>query len=230
MPKTFVAGEETLAQQAKRHLREQILEGRLQPGQRLPLRPLALQLGMSIAPVGEALRDLAQEGLLETEPGWGARVRKFDSDTLRNQHILRTALECEAIRHCTLRANESELNELATLAEKLDRLIDSQGSWKQVSELDSRFHLRIAQISGVGLLVEALRSNQLVRMLARGGAIARKFKRPVRQHLLLVEAIRSKDPHQAEQAMRAHCERSMELQLAHLATAKVEAADSLFST
>ncbi|MCA9094174.1 MAG: winged helix-turn-helix transcriptional regulator, partial [Planctomycetaceae bacterium] len=66
MPKTFVEGEETLAQQAKRHLRERILEGRLRPGQRLPLRPLAQELGMSMAPVGEALRDLAQEGLLET--------------------------------------------------------------------------------------------------------------------------------------------------------------------
>lgn len=222
MPKTFVEGEETLAQQAKRHLRERILEGRLRPGQRLPLRPLAQELGMSMAPVGEALRDLAQEGLLETEPGWGTRVRKFDSDALRNQHILRTALECEAVRHCAERATDAQLEELATIAGKLDKLIDSRGPWKQVSELDSRFHLRIAQFSGAGLLVEMLRSNQLVRMLARGGAIARNLKRPLRQHTELVEAIRSGNPDLAEEAMREHCRRSMDLQLAHLTASEVD--------
>ncbi|MFO1022565.1 MAG: GntR family transcriptional regulator [Planctomycetales bacterium] len=222
MPKTFVEGEETLAQQAKRQLRQQILDGRLRPGQRLPLRPLASELGMSMAPVGEALRDLTQEGLLETEPGWGARVRKFDSDALRNQHILRTALECEAVRHCAARATETQLEELASIAEKLDKLIDSQGPWKQVSELDCRFHLRIAQFSGVSLLVEMLRGNQLVRILARGGAIARKLKRPLRQHTELIDAIRSGDPDIAEKAMREHCRRSMDLQLAHLALADIE--------
>lgn len=216
MPKTFVDGHETLAQQAKRHLQKRILDGRLRPGQRLPLRPLATELGMSMAPVGEALRDLAQAGLLETEPGWGARVRKLDSDALRNQHILRTALECEAVRHCTIRIAEPELQELLAIADELDRTIDGHGPWLQVSELDSRFHLRIAQISGVAVLVESLRANQLVRILARGGAIARHFARPPRQHLALVEAIRSGDSDVAERAMREHCQRSMNLQLAHL--------------
>lgn len=217
MPKTFVDGTETLAQQAKRHLQKRILDGKLRPGQRLPLRPLASELGMSMAPVGEALRELAQEGLLETERGWGARVRKLDSDALRNQHILRTALECEAVRHCTARITESWLDELLAIAEELDRTIDSAGSWKKVSELDSRFHLRIAKISGVSVLVESLRANQLVRMLARGGALAQHFGRPPRQHLDLVEAIRTGDQDIAERAMREHCQRSMNLQLAHLA-------------
>lgn len=216
MPKTFVEGEETLAQQAQRQLRQQIIEGRLQPGQRLPLRPLATELGMSMAPVGEALRELAREGLLETEPGWGARVRQLDSDALRNQHILRTALECEAVRHCARHISETKLRELTSLAEELDQWIDSRGDWTAVSEFDSRFHLRIAQHSGVRVLVQSLRANQLVRLLARGGAIAHHVERPPRQHMLLVQAIHSRDLDAAEHAMREHCERSMQLQLAHL--------------
>jgi DNA-binding GntR family transcriptional regulator len=222
VPKTFIEGEETLAQQARRRLRQRILDGRLRPGQRLPLRPLAHDLGMSMAPVGEALRELTREGLLEAEPGWGARVRRLDLNSLRNQHILRTALECESVRHCAIRATEAHLQELAEIARELDGLIDSHGDWKQVSDLDSRLHLRIAQLAGVDALVEALRSNQIVRMLAWGGALSRYLDRPPRQHLLLVEAIRSRDPDAAERAMREHCRRSMELQLAHLAIIVLE--------
>jgi DNA-binding GntR family transcriptional regulator len=173
---------------------------------------------MSMAPVGEALRELTREGLLEAEPGWGARVRRLDSDALRNQHILRTALECEAIRHSAVRATVADLDGLCKIASELDGLIDSHGDWKQVSELDSRFHLAVARLSGVDALVDALKANQLVRMLARGGAISRNLERPPRQHLLLVEAIGSRDPDDAERAMREHCRRSMELQLAHLAS------------
>ncbi len=178
---------------------------------------------MSMAPVSEALRELAYQGLLETEPGWGARVRRLDSDDLRNQHILRTALECEAIRHCAVRISEAQAQELAALTEELDGLIDANGDWKQASELDARFHLRIAQFSGVRALVESLRANQLVRMLARGSAIAHQLQRPPRQHRALLEAILMRDPDAAERAMRTHCQRSMELQLAHLAVPDLEA-------
>jgi DNA-binding GntR family transcriptional regulator len=172
--------------------------------------------------VGEALRELARDGLVETEPGWGARVRCLDPELLRNQHILRTALECEAIRHCTQRATGTQLTELAELAKELDRRIDSHAEPQQVYELDSRFHLRITQLSGAASLVEALKANQLVRMLARGCLIAHSLERPPRQHLRLVEAIRSRDPDQAERAMREHCMRSMELQLAHLHVSELE--------
>ena len=223
MPKTFDEGEETLAQQARRRLRQRIVEGRLRPGQRLPLRPLATELGMSMAPVGEALRELTREGLLEAEPGWGARVRRLDSDSLRNQHILRTALECEAVRHSAARATEADLRALSETATELDGLIASHGDWKQVSELDSRFHLGVARLSGFDALVDALRANQLVRMLARGGAISRNLERPPRQHLLIVEAIASRDPDAAERVVRDHCRRSMELQLAHLASNVLDA-------
>ena len=76
----------------------------------------------------------------------------------------------------------------------------------------------MARLSGVDALVDALRANQLVRMLARGGAISRNLERPPRQHLRMVEAIASRDPDVAERAMREHCRQSMELQLAHLAS------------
>jgi DNA-binding GntR family transcriptional regulator len=219
MPKTFAPDEETLAQRAYRELRQQVIDGRLRPGQRLPLRSVAGSLGMSMAPVGEAFRELARDGLLEMERGWGARVRKVDLETLRNQHILRLALECEAIRQCTERATAEQLDELEEIAVELDRLVERQAKPERVFELDSQLHLRIAQLSGASSLVEALRVNQILRLLARGCIIAHGLPRPYRQHAILVDAIRSRDPERAERAMREHCVRSMELQLAHYSSA-----------
>jgi DNA-binding GntR family transcriptional regulator len=210
--------DQTLGQRAYRQLRQQIIEGTLPAGQRLSLRKMAVILGMSIAPVDQAFRELSRDGLIEMDPGWGARVRRIDAETLRNQHILRTALECEAARHCAARATDEQLDELGALADELDARIDSHAEPKQVHELDSQFHLRIAQLSGAACLVEALRANQLVRMLARGSVIAHQVARPPQQHAELVAALRTRDADHAGQAMRAHCVRSMELQLAYLTT------------
>ncbi|MEZ6144200.1 MAG: GntR family transcriptional regulator [Planctomycetaceae bacterium] len=204
---------ESLGRQAYCQLRDRILAGKLQPGERLSLRGMANSLGMSMAPVGEALRELSRDGLVELEPGWGTRVRQLDAESLHSQHVLRTALECEAARQCAVRASESQLAELFRLAESLDEAIDSHSSPEQVSELDSRFHLQIAELAKAPSLVQALRSNQLVRLLARGSEIAHHVNRPAGQHVVLVKALQSRDPAVAEDAMRQHCLESMRLQM-----------------
>ena len=208
---------DTLGRQAYRALRDRILAGQLQPGQRLSLRGVANSLGMSMAPVGEALRELSRDGLVETESGWGTRVRKMTAESLRSQHILRTALECEAARQSSRLASDAQLAELLDLAAELDRRIDSQAAPQQIHGLDSAFHLRIAKLSGAPSLVEVLKANQLVRMLARGSVLARDVARPTLQHVYLVEEIQTRDALRAARAMREHCTRSMELQLSRMA-------------
>jgi DNA-binding GntR family transcriptional regulator len=212
---------QTLGKQAYSEIRDRILGGRLQPGQRLSLRGVASDLGMSMVPVGEALRELARDGLIETEPRWGARVRRLDLESLRNQHVLRTALECEAARQCVERALPAHLDEAMTIAVELDRCVERNEDSERVFELDARFHLRLAQASGFPALAESLRANQLMRLLARGSRIAHGRKdRPARAHQELVEAIRSGDADVAERAMRGHCQASMALQLEWFARAE----------
>jgi DNA-binding GntR family transcriptional regulator len=213
---------DTLGKQAYRELRDRILNGQLQPGQRLSLRGVAQSLGMSMAPVGEALRELSRDGLVETEPGWGTRVRKITAESLRCQHVLRMAVECEAARQCCRVTSEDQLIELMSLATELDRRIDSDADPEQIHGLDSQFHLRIAELSGAASLLEALQANQLVRMLARGSVLARDVKRPLLQHVQLAEAINTRHPASAADAMREHCVRSMELQLLRMTTGSLD--------
>jgi DNA-binding GntR family transcriptional regulator len=144
------------------------------------------------------------------------------TETLRGQHILRTAIECEAVRHCARLASGDQLDHLTELAEELDRRIDSDAAPADIHGLDSEFHLRIVELSRASSLVEVLKSNQLIRMLADGSVLAHNQEKPALQHVQLVEAIRSRDPEQAEQAMREHCFRSMQLQLSQIAMSGVE--------
>lgn len=216
MPKPLPARKETLGQRAYYELRRRILSGELAPGERLPLRTVASSLGMSIAPVGEALRDLSHDGLIEMESGWGARVRKLDLDDLRNQHVLRTAVECESIRYTAERALDGQVDDLAKLAQDTDACIDGRGAPEDVQELDSAFHLGVARLSGCAVLVETLESNQIVRLLARGSILAQDREVPVRQHTKIVEAIRTRDADTAERVMREHCMHSMDLQLRYM--------------
>jgi DNA-binding GntR family transcriptional regulator len=207
---------DTLGAKAYRDLRDQILSGQLKPGQRLSLRGMANSLGMSMAPVGEAFRELSRDGLVEAESGWGTRVRQMTAESLKSQHVLRTAVECEAVRQCARLASDGQLAELLELANELDRRIDSDSEPKQIHELDSQFHLRIAELAGATSLVEVLKANQLLHMLARGSILAQDLQRPKLQHVHLVEAIESRDVEQAEAAMRDHCVQSMELQLSSM--------------
>ncbi|MEZ6072841.1 MAG: GntR family transcriptional regulator [Pirellulales bacterium] len=222
MTRMLTQAADTLSVQAYRQLRDQILDGKLQPGQRLSLRGVAGSLGMSIAPVGEALRELSRDGLVETEPGWGTRVRRMTGDSLRSQHVLRTAIECEAIRQCTQLASDAQVNELMELAGELDDRIDSEAEPTRIHELDGQFHLRIAELSGAASLVEALKASQLLQMLARGSILAHDVPRPRLQHVQLVEAIESRDVGRAEAAMRDHCVHSMELQLSRMNVASAQ--------
>lgn len=202
------------ARQAFLTLREQILDGRLAPGIHLTLRPIAKSLGMSVGAVSEAVRELVHEQLVDFEPNYGARVKRFDAETVRSQHILRIAIECEAIRRCTERVSDRRLDELSHLALEVDRLTDAEEKLSEARRVDLAFHLRVAELSEVPLLVSALGSCHLVRLLAVESAYTEDAKRFAnRTHAELVEAIRSRDADIAERAMRDHCERSLQLQL-----------------
>jgi DNA-binding GntR family transcriptional regulator len=204
----------TKSRQAFLELREQILDGRLPAGTHLTLRPIAKSLQMSVGAISEAVRELVHEQLIDFEPNYGARVKRFDAETVRSQHVLRIAIECEAVRRCTDRISDRRLQELETLAREVDRLTDVEENLAEARQADFAFHLLVAEESGVPTLPAVLRSCHLVRLLAIETASRREVARiPNRTHVELVKAMTSRDADNAEQAMREHCEHSLQLQL-----------------
>ncbi len=81
-------------------LRDEILAGRLRPGDRIPIEQLADSWGVSATPIRESLRRLAGEGLVDLTPQRGARVAVVDTALAREIYAVRLLLEPVALRQC----------------------------------------------------------------------------------------------------------------------------------
>src|SRR6201996_3143580 len=99
MPPTLVDLRETSkAERLSEPLRRRIRELALPPGAALRKEELALELGVSRAPVSEAIARLAEEGLVEVFPQHGSFVAPIRAADVREAIFIRTALETEAMR------------------------------------------------------------------------------------------------------------------------------------
>jgi DNA-binding GntR family transcriptional regulator len=87
-----------MAEAALERLREAIILGELTPGTPLRLEDLARNLGMSISPIREAVRQLEALGLAAHVPHHGAKVMALDVEELRELFSIRLALEGMAVR------------------------------------------------------------------------------------------------------------------------------------
>src|SRR6202049_5205071 len=88
----------TLAGEAYSIIRERILGGEVAIGQVISRRKIAAELGMSFLPVSEAFLRLEFEGLLESRPRAGTRVRIPSHEDVRGHYLVREALKVEAAR------------------------------------------------------------------------------------------------------------------------------------
>src|SRR5579863_3793778 len=93
-------------------VRERILRGELAIGQVISRRKLAAELGMSFLPVTEALIRLENEGLLESRPRAGTRVKVPTRQDVEGHYVVREALEAQAAMLFAERAQRGERSEL----------------------------------------------------------------------------------------------------------------------
>lgn len=105
----------TLRQAVTDAVRQAIFDGRFRPGERLVEEQVAAELGVSRNPVGEALRVLQAEGLVEISPRRGASVTKVSAEEAREIVELRAALEALCARLATRRCGAPEREEIAAL-------------------------------------------------------------------------------------------------------------------
>jgi DNA-binding GntR family transcriptional regulator len=112
----------SLAAHAYERIRDMIMTGELGFGAIVSRRSLADLFGMSILPVADAIQRLENEGMLESRPRVGTRVKVPTPRTVRGHFIVREALEAEAARLFAERASYEQRDELAELAVRVDAL------------------------------------------------------------------------------------------------------------
>lgn len=116
-------GDRTRRGQIVSAIRQLIVTGQVTPGERLTETDLAGKLGVSRAPLREAIRDLVETGLLVAEPYKGLFVRDFTRKDLEELYSLRTALEQFAFREAWPHRTEALKEDLRERNRKLDAAI-----------------------------------------------------------------------------------------------------------
>jgi DNA-binding GntR family transcriptional regulator len=117
-------------------LRSAILGGTLSGGTRLVQTELASQLNVSTTPVREALRDLATEWLVVSDPHRGAVVRQLDIDEVREIYQLRMALEPLMVRRVAERLTDAQLDHAEELADRMQ----TEANLSAWVDLNREFH------------------------------------------------------------------------------------------
>ena len=172
-------------------------------GTRLNEVRLAADLGVSRAPVREALRRLSEEGLVVEQPHIGAVVRKLDASSLVDLYNVRAALEPLAIRLATRRRMETK-----PLRALIRRMAAAAGSndYALVARNELDFHSAITKASGNELLIDIFHGieGQVLMGLALDDSGYPDLVEVAREHDPLVAAIDSGDEASAQTLMEAH--------------------------
>ena len=199
-----------LRQEVLEALRSAILANRIRPGSRLLEAEVAGRMGVSRAPVREAIRQLEQEGLVEFFPHRGAVVVGLPEDEIDAIYELRALIEERAIERAVDHATDADFARLEALIDEMQAALRARDI-DEVAEVDLRFHGAIVELSGFSLLRHIWGSlDGLVRVrsyqaLDRPGKAAKYFlSGSIASHSVLVDALRARDREGAATAVRAH--------------------------
>jgi DNA-binding GntR family transcriptional regulator len=197
-----IVSRRVLREQIKELLLERILAHRYAPGDRLVETRIAQELGVSQAPVREALRELETLRFVESAPFRGTWVRGVSDRELAEIYPIRAALEDVAARA----AAERLAGEVAPLEREIRTMARAKDLHEQV-EHDVRFHKLIVEASGNARLVELWESLQVeARTMITAIRTGLDPMEVARRHEPIVAALRRRDADAAGQEIRRHVE------------------------
>lgn len=193
-------------------IREAILLNMLAPGDKIPEQELANQLGVSRAPVREAIRVLEQQGLLETRPKVGTFVTQMSRADLDDGSHVRAALESFAVEFAIERLDRAQwadtCDKLSALLEEIREAVQRK-DWSTATRLDIKWHEILVDSAHNTVLSQIYRQADLP---MRFGAIRRliavptprEYEASVGHHEELLATLRRCDPVECMQATRFH--------------------------
>jgi DNA-binding GntR family transcriptional regulator len=203
-----------LSVEVKDRILQWILEGRLAPGSRIVETRVARELGTSQAPVRDALRDLANLGVIDMEPYRGARVRRPSRSDLVEAMEVRGELEAVAARRVVDRMTPDIVAELEGLIDEMLEFAKA-GDALRHALVNTAFHACIVRASG---------NHTLVRTWSMLDPYARTYVTSMvpgtdllwlgRRHIVVLDALQSGDPELAAETMRAHAREAENLVMA----------------
>ena len=204
------SGPSTTPQHALEGLRHAIVTGRLRPGGRVPQEAIAAELGVSIAPVREALRTLEQEGQVTYLPRRGYFVTTLDVRDLEEIYELRSVLETRAARRALATIDEHSLERVILAARDCADAVDAADVAAELTA-NRRFHFAILESPDQPHTMRLIRllwdSTEAYRAIYYNSPAERL--KAIRAHDRIIEAVRERDADRLVAELDAHRDRAL---------------------
>jgi DNA-binding GntR family transcriptional regulator len=186
-------------------LRQEILTGKLKPGERLMEIHLANKLGVSRTPIREAIRKLELEGLVIMIPRRGAEVAQITFKSLEDVMEVRRALDVLAIELACDRMSKDDQDRLYDACEKFNIAVGT-GDTRRIAEADVAFHDIIVLSTGNARLIQLVNnlSEQMYRYRFEYLKDRATHDTLKQEHLEMYQSILSKDKETAARTVRKH--------------------------
>lgn len=201
------SGEPSKSQRVYDYLRRRIRELKIPPGSPLRKNEIALECGVSRAPVSEAIARLASEGLVDVFPQNGSFVSPIRPEDIRECMFIRMALEVEAVKRVTHEASAELLERLRqNIQAQDDALNEKVLDLAKYDDLDEALHAMIMAAINSPRSRQMLDSARVLLDRPRFLALP-EHHRPEEsfsEHRRIVDAISTGDPELAAAAMRVH--------------------------
>jgi DNA-binding GntR family transcriptional regulator len=195
----------TLREQIVFSLRESIIRGDLEPGQKLTEPELAEKLGISRTPIREAFRQLETEGFLTVVPRKGAMVSDLSRKEIEDFYEIKSVLEGYASRIAAERITENDIAKLTKINNQLEILAkkeDVEAFFKKNNE----FHSVFINICGNEKLLDIWDNliRRFVRFRLQALSVPGRLMNSVKQHRDIINALSKKDGSLSEALVVKH--------------------------
>lgn len=201
---TKINSEDSISKVVAEKIREEIISGKLKPGDKLKEAFLSNQMQVSRTPIREAFRVLQSEGFLTYNPNCGVMVATLGVDDVSHLYEIRSVLEQISARYAALHISKEQLQELVSINEEIKNF-DSLNPQRS-SDLDLQFHNLIALASQNQILIDCLsvifmKTAMVLRFIPfKKERIANTYK----EHEDIILALTSGDSGLAQKYMEIH--------------------------
>ena len=215
---TTSAGRTTTSSQgevAYAALRHRLIQGELEPGQRMTESQLASEIGVGKTPVREALTRLVQEGLVRSLRGHGYEVTPITLGDVQDLFNFRLIVEPAAAQLAAGHVSGADLRRLDALCATRFSTIDDEKGESEYLQANYQFHTTIADASGNRRLAEAVRRalDESERLFHLGNVLRNRGEEVAHEHKELVDALIAGDGETTRKLTVAHITASQRLVL-----------------
>lgn len=195
----------TYKDQVVEYIYDLILEGTLTPGDQVKESALSDEMGISRAPIREALREMISNGLIEYRPQIGNFITQLSPKEIIDAYITRGILEGYAIGTTLGRFTEEEIEDLEGMTRMMEKYA-KKNNRKMVVEVGDEFHsLLISKNDNIQLIEYTERLSQKLHILFfKHWSKLYSHEEIAKRHLCIVESLKSGDAIRVEQVIREH--------------------------